>query len=916
MKRIFASATTLLCLGQFFLATHRAMADSPTLSTESINSVSEPLSMESAPAPSPENPWVAISWRDGSSLLPAVLDFDPVSPLPTGIDPLSMAIEQRLGGRPSDAARILSDWFAGRLDGLHPLGSYRYKLRGRFLLGWLYKGMGMENLASENFTKARLSVDSLAEYAAWYEARADFLRGRHQVAARECRHYRQEWPEGRFSMDCLLLMGEAYTASGYRDPAILAFQEYIQRYPEHPDQELARLGMARATANRNVEAGLRQLSAISLNYSYPTTRTAALIAIEELSGQDMKSVQPENTQERIQLASSALRAKQTHLAWELFRQIRQASFSDPGLTDWVESNLSRFRWRTRQYPELVSSLIREYESAPDGETCWQINRALARGGYWADAAKWGERGLHEHSSHRRWRHAHENVALALTNSGQYTQAAAMWDRLGRTGGNLGGRARWMAAYTTFKAGNLDEADKRLREVIASDSRRATRASYYRARLLSASGDPEAASRAYAGLLAAEPNDWYSMLARARLGLSSGNSHERTGFWPAPIPPDPSPPEPTPIKPVHTLADPRASHLLPAKPSSSFNWAFLRWMPGASTAAQLTREPEGHGSPTAPTPPSWGEESLDAPPETGSNPLLPPNSYEPGPYFDPASARPVLASFVAAHASTWNLLPTALALADAGVYELASEIIGRVYEDVEEALANSSEPASHRVYLPQSSWRQIFLYTHDHHHGSRFCMGMDKYASDDESRRQALRLAYPAAFAQYVWPEARANDLDPLFTTALMRQESLYCPWALSRTGARGVMQIMPTTGALIANDLGLLSFSTRSLENPIINIQYGSWYLGRLMKRFHGSLPMAAAAYNAGPHNVHAWFRDLYSTLEIDDLVEQIPVDETRNYVRRVMAFYARYVSIYAAPGSFVNVDLRVEGDDPTVIDY
>ena len=160
----------------------------------------------------------------------------------------------------------------------------------------------------------------------------------------------------------------------------------------------------------------------------------------------------------------------------------------------------------------------------------------------------------------------------------------------------------------------------------------------------------------------------------------------------------------------------------------------------------------------------------------------------------------------------------------------------------------------------------------------------------------------------------------------MRQESQYKVTALSSAGAVGLMQVMPSTGALVARDLGAARYSPRDLLEPASNIQYGTWYLNRLLTRYHGCTPLAVAAYNAGPTNVSSWYRpwkainegdaDDSEKMGIDDLVEMIPIDETRNYVRRVMGFYQLHASIYGPEGAHVAPCLTPGGDDPALIDY
>jgi soluble lytic murein transglycosylase len=93
------------------------------------------------------------------------------------------------------------------------------------------------------------------------------------------------------------------------------------------------------------------------------------------------------------------------------------------------------------------------------------------------------------------------------------------------------------------------------------------------------------------------------------------------------------------------------------------------------------------------------------------------------------------------------------------------------------------------------------------------------------------------------------------------------------------------SGESVPEDLNLL--------DPSINIRLGAQYLGRLGQKFKGSLPLVAAAYNAGPHRVETWLVN-FGQLDMDEFVEHIPFMETRNYVKKVIRHHAMYRRLYA----------------------
>jgi soluble lytic murein transglycosylase len=134
--------------------------------------------------------------------------------------------------------------------------------------------------------------------------------------------------------------------------------------------------------------------------------------------------------------------------------------------------------------------------------------------------------------------------------------------------------------------------------------------------------------------------------------------------------------------------------------------------------------------------------------------------------------------------------------------------------------------------------------------------------------------------------ARAR-VEPALLLALSRQESEFNPKAVSRAGARGLMQLMPATAKLMARQLKMRYAKSRLLDDPVYNATLGSAFLADLIKRYNGSYVLALAAYNAGPSRVKRWLRDYgdprIGEIDIIDWIELIPFNETRNYVQRVL---------------------------------
>jgi soluble lytic murein transglycosylase len=158
------------------------------------------------------------------------------------------------------------------------------------------------------------------------------------------------------------------------------------------------------------------------------------------------------------------------------------------------------------------------------------------------------------------------------------------------------------------------------------------------------------------------------------------------------------------------------------------------------------------------------------------------------------------------------------------------------------------------------------------------------------------IAYPLPWEQELRAAAARHGLDPLFVAAVVREESSFYPRAVSRAGARGLMQLMPATAAPMAAQRGLAFDSGGLLDEPAPNLEMGAAFLAGLLQEFSDPR-LALAAYNAGPRRLREWWRERRSS-DLEVFVEQIPFDETRFYVKRVMASWEEYRRVYGSTAS------------------
>jgi peptidoglycan lytic transglycosylase len=160
-------------------------------------------------------------------------------------------------------------------------------------------------------------------------------------------------------------------------------------------------------------------------------------------------------------------------------------------------------------------------------------------------------------------------------------------------------------------------------------------------------------------------------------------------------------------------------------------------------------------------------------------------------------------------------------------------------------------------------------------------------------RAFWEMLYPYAWRSEVTEAARRAGVDPLLVAAVVREESSYYPRAVSRAGARGLMQLMPTTAQPMAAVRGWAFRGGDLLDEPAANIELGVSFLAGLLREF-GDTRLALAAYNAGPRRARQWWQGRRSD-DVEVFVEEIPFDETRHYVKRVLLSWEEYRRIYGA---------------------
>ena len=162
------------------------------------------------------------------------------------------------------------------------------------------------------------------------------------------------------------------------------------------------------------------------------------------------------------------------------------------------------------------------------------------------------------------------------------------------------------------------------------------------------------------------------------------------------------------------------------------------------------------------------------------------------------------------------------------------------------------------------------------------------------------------FHDTVIRKSREIGLDPAYVYGLIRQESRFIMDARSGVGASGLMQVMPATARWTARKIGLGGFTPDQINDRETNITIGTNYLKLALDDFDGSMPLAAAAYNAGPGRPRSWRNG--PVLEAAAWAENVPFGETRDYVKKVLSNTTTYAAILSGQPQSLKARLGTVG--------
>ena len=184
-----------------------------------------------------------------------------------------------------------------------------------------------------------------------------------------------------------------------------------------------------------------------------------------------------------------------------------------------------------------------------------------------------------------------------------------------------------------------------------------------------------------------------------------------------------------------------------------------------------------------------------------------------------------------------------------------------------------------------------------------------YPTDDNLA--AWRDLFPKAWAPLVRVAAEKEGVPEDLVYSHMLQESRYNPYAVSNAPAFGVLQLLQRTARRICDEAHI-DYDPHDLYDPGTNIRLAAWYLGALIRRFHGQAPLAVASYNGGPRLL-SFHMETHPGLDLETLIEDLATHQSRNYVRKVLEHFHRYLAIYETPATRRE---RMAALFPATLDY
>lgn len=727
---------------------------------------------------------------------------------------------------------------------LKSLASERDRALARVLRGLARVEQGDWAGAADDLLTAARGPIAIRDFALFHGAEARFHQGRYADAQALYTQLLKQHPRSVWRHRARFRLPDCERGRGRLPQALKGWGDADAMYPEFPHQ--VALGFARAEAERmrdRLKVAADRLRDLVKQYpNDPLTLTArARLELLEAAGARPPARTPNEIYET---GTSLRRRKYFEAALTAFQGLLTHAKASAGLKRQARLQIGRTLLQMERHAESVAT-FEQLEKDSAKVPAWQ-----RRAAYWKSQAlsRMGELKAAVQAYARSQpdpenlsSEAQLNVAEIYFHGGGYEAAADQFVELVK---KRVGSLRWFVAWSNWRLGRYEEARNAFLRMSRGSSYNRARYTYWAARAHGQVGEFDAAQALYQKIIQTSPDSYYAWQARARL--------TEMGRPPPPVHPnpcqdgacDPAGPSTDAVTPLSDLA---ARH--PDVPGmvEAYELAALGEVRQAVWRLRAIRDEQLAWS-RAGRPGGW--------------------RFLFKPYVDNRKDE---------ERAEW-------------ARELKGDTPPKRDREALDGLRGAARDRSFRDRLLEAfsalgDWHYVrrMAYTE----ADRVVEPPEEPANNPNWRRR-----YGRAYRPIIEAMAKKYQLDPLLLWAFMTVESAYNPWALSRVGARGLMQVMPHTGALIADRMKWRNFGTALLFEPEVAIEMGAWYVHQLLEKFDDQLPFAIAGYNAGPHRVAAWL-DAKGHLPMDEFIEEIPYNEARAYTKKVLRHLMLYRRIY-----------------------
>lgn len=801
--------------------------------------------------------------------------------------------------KPADAERAADRLLAEAADDAATIAT------AHLMRGLARYRLGRHRDAAADLARAGEGPIHNRDVAAFFRAEATFHAGAYADALDRYRRFARDYPHSTWRHRAIVREADCRLALGEHAAAIKALQAVLDTYPEYPHRAAIRYAIADAERRRGrLDEAARWLDAIIGELPEDPLVPAARRALAALEEQG--ATVPALPVADIQARGVDLRArKYFDPALDTLGRL----LTDPRATAadrWrARYQIGRTLYQMERYEEAHTTFAGLLNDPPTGRhrgwARYWTAYSLERLGRLDDAAAMLIKAMREDPK-KLSGEAHNTLGWLYFDGADYPNARKHFEAAAKKGRTWRQQTHWWRAWLAYRLGDLDDAADAFDALRRSSRHRADRYGYWLARTRVKQGELDAARALYRRIVEQAPLSYYAYQSTARLAeLDRAGATEPAPAAPPVADCDPADERPA-CRPIPgTTAASEATEtaaIVPAPPPE-----------GAATASAATESPARHRGTT--------EAPVAAPTdEPSAVPLLADLARRYGGALPDLAAAHELAAIGEGRWAIFKLRRTSDELR---AFNRAGSRARRAWSYVDEPYVDyrkSKRPlaewgrvvrekgarsdkkrirflASRRDAAFWPLMRDAFAALGDHHYFRRHARKEDRASGRPEGEDNAdWRRRYARAFRPLVERHAAHYGLDPHFIWALMTVESTYNPWAISRASARGLMQVMPHTGALVADRMQWRNFGPALLFEPEVATEMAAWYFHQLLRKFRGQLPLAIAGYNAGPHRV-AWWLSNKGHLPMDEFVEEIPYTEAREYTKKVLRHLALYRRTY-----------------------